>query len=68
MCEEPGILHRQLKRIEEIGCKQMARSFKSKNTTDFLVDYLQVFKDKQIQVLLSEKDKANIKLTFWEQC
>lgn len=37
----------------------MARSYKSKTTVDFLLDELQVCKDKQIQVLLSERDKAN---------
>lgn len=50
----------------------MARSCKcykkKKKPQDFLLNDLQVFEDNQTQMLLSERDKANIKLTFWEQC
>lgn len=46
----------------------MLKKKKKKKPRYFLLNDLQVFEDNQTQMLLSDRDKANIKLTFWEQC
>ena len=51
--EEARILHLQPQRFKEIGCKQLARSYKSNNTADFLLDDWPVFEDKQIDTSAS---------------